>query len=355
MSYAIGIDIGGTFIKYGLVDEDGAILYEGIRPTYPPDPTATTLAPPAATTLALPAVTTALAPAAVITALGRNELYENLLSISAELKELAVAKGEPPIGIGIGVPGIVDEGKVIGCQANLPELEGMALGVRMAQQLGIPVWVDNDANLMGMAEWKFGAARGLTDVIFLTIGTGIGGAMIINGQLYAGYRNRGGELGHIIIVPDGLPCSCGGRGCLEAHASVKALIEDYRECLLRDLKADPYSTQDEAKALQAATGITGRDIVARYLDNQPAARTVMNRHFDHLGSGIAGLINIFSPQKLIVGGGISEAGDFYIGQIRQRTNQRVMKETSLYTTIEAAALGNKAGFLGAAALVFNSL
>ncbi len=353
MSYAIGIDLGGTYIKYGLVDVNGAILYESIRPTYPSAASAASAAPGASSALAATALGSPTAAPA-----GRNDVYDNLISISTELKEIALSKGQLPIGIGVGVPGIVDEGRVTACAANLPELEGMALGQAMEQKLGMPVWVDNDANLMGMAEWKFGSARGLTDVIFLTIGTGIGGAMIINGQLYAGYRKRGGELGHIIIVPDGLPCSCGGKGCLEAHASVKALIDDYKGCTseyaLYDVQTSPSDPENNPDGPDGRGEITGRDIVARYLGNQPAARTVMNRHFDHLGSGIAGLINIFSPQKLIIGGGISEAGPFYIDQIRQRTNQRVMKETSLYTTIEAAALGNKAGFLGAAALVFNS-
>jgi glucokinase len=151
-------------------------------------------------------------------------------------------------------------------------------------------------------------------------------------------------LGHIIVALNGLPCGCGGRGCLEAHASVKALIEDYKGCLMEYQKTGEDIPQTE---------ITGSLIISRYLDNQPAAVIALNRHFDYLGAGIAGLINIFSPQKLIIGGGISEAGDFYIGPIRQRAMERAMKETSLYTSIEGAQLGNKAGFMGAAALALS--
>lgn len=311
MLYAIGIDVGGTYIKYGLTDHMGRILYESIKPTY------------------LPA----------------SSVYDNISDIIGELKAYADSNGFTLEGIGIGLPAIVDQGLVTGCLANLPELEGMALGSRLEAQIGMPVLVDNDANLMGLAEWKFGAARNVLDVIFLTIGTGIGGAMVLNGELYAGYRNRGAELGHIIVQADGLPCGCGGKGCLEAHASVKALIEDYKTCL----------PEQEKVHLAAEAAITGLLIISSYLENQPAAVMAMNRHFDFLGAGIAGLINIFSPQKLIIGGGISEAGDFYIQQIRDRAMARAMKETSVNTVIERAQLGNKAGFLGAAALVFNSV
>jgi glucokinase len=348
MSCAIGIDLGGTYIKYGLVDQVGTIVYESIRPTYLPGEGPGDRSPgDGSSGDGSPG--------------DKPGVYDNIINALIELRELAFAKDLLPEGIGIGVPGIVDAGLVTGCAANLPELEGMALGSRVEKQLGMPVWVENDANLMGLAEWKFGAARNLTDVIFLTIGTGIGGAMVVNGELYAGYRDRGAELGHIIVALNGLPCGCGGRGCLEAHASVKALIEDYKGCLTEYQKAEENKAgkdkkgRDETEDDKTDTEITGSLIISRYLDNQPAAVTALNRHFDYLGAGIAGLINIFSPQKLIIGGGISEAGDFYIDAIRQRAMERAMKETSLYTSIEGAQLGNKAGFMGAAALVFNSV
>lgn len=303
MSSAIGIDIGGTYIKYGLADHTGNILFESVKPTY----------------------------------VSGKRVYDNIGEILVELKTYAAEKGLVPDGIGIGVPAFVDKGWVTGCQANLPELDGMALGSLLAAEAKMPVSVENDANLMGLAEWKFGAARGASDAIFLTIGTGIGGAMILNGELYAGYRNRGAELGHIIVQPDGHPCGCGGRGCLEAHASVNALIEDYRRC---------RTGQEET--------VSGHLVVSAYLEGEPAALLAMNRHFDWLGVGIAGLINIFSPQKLIIGGGISEAGEFYVQEIRQRALGRAMKEISAGVSIEAAQLGNKAGFLGAAAIVFTA-
>jgi len=338
MSTAIGIDLGGTNIKYGLVDRMGTILYESIRPTYLPGGRQG----------------------------GEQGVVDTIIETIIELRDFAVSKGLRPEGIGIGVPGIVEDGLVTACIANLPELEGMALGSRLEGQLGMRVWVENDANLMGLAEWKFGAARNLTDVLFLTIGTGIGGAMVVNGELYAGHRNRGGELGHIIVDLNGLPCGCGGRGCLEAHASVTALIEDYKRSLYegdgqmerRVEREDKRKEQDDNGNLDdkvLKTEITGSLLIARYLEAQPAAVMALNRHFDYLGAGIAGLINIFSPEKVIIGGGISEAGECYIDPIRQRAMDRAMKETSRHTLIEGAQLGNKAGFLGAAALVFSAI
>jgi glucokinase len=302
MSYAIGIDLGATNIKYGIVDAEGNILHEGLKAT-----------------------------------VNGSSVPGNLEIVITELKELGLAKGLPISGIGIGVPGIIDGGIVTGCAGNLPEIDGMALGAVLERYAQLPVVMDNDANLMGFAELQFGAAKGLTDVVFLTVGTGIGGALLLNGKLYGGHGNRGAELGHIRVADPGAPCTCGSSGCLEAHASVSALIRDY-------LDAAPEERQEDEP--------DGRRIFSRYLKGDSDAILAMNRHFRYLGSGIASLINIFSPQKIILGGGITEAGEPYIHSIRQHALRMSMKETSEHTLIEPALLGNKAGFLGAAALVF---
>jgi glucokinase len=254
-----------------------------------------------------------------------------------QLLEIAAAKQLVIEGIGLGVPGILDGHRVIGCTGNLPELEGVSPAPMLAASFGRKIVVENDANLMGLAEARWGAARGSEDVVFLTIGTGIGGALILDGKLYGGYRKRGAELGHIHVAGGNRPCTCGALGCLEAQASVQALVEEYKGLL-------PH----------AGDAVDGKQIVLRYLEGQPAAVTAMNRHFNYLASGVASLINIFAPQKLIIGGGISEAGDFYVNKIREMALLLAMKETSEYTVIESAGLGNKAGFLGAAALVFDS-
>ena len=314
MSYAIGIDLGGTQIKYGLVDDRGGIVAASMCATGSQRD-------------------------------GRpSRVMENLNMAVAAMLDVARAKGCVVEGIGVGAPGIIDGDLVLACGGNLPEMEGVALGPKMAETFGMRVMVNNDANCMGLAEAKWGTARALGDVVFLTVGTGVGGALILDGRLYGGYRNRGTELGHIHVARGERSCTCGAIGCLEAQASVTALVEDYKRLV------DRGSTQDEGTGDTA--GVDGKEIVRRYLARESAAVRALQLHFDYLASGVASLINIFAPQKLIIGGGISESGDFYISEIRERAMKLAMKETSEYTVIEAARLGNNAGFLGAAALVF---
>ncbi len=300
MKHAIAIDIGGTAIKYALVTETGDIVKESKAVSK------------------------------------EGSFSETLKTIILDLINDSKAANLNLVGIGIGVPSIVDDSVVLFAN-NFPDLNNRNIKKMVAEYTSLPVWVDNDANLMGLGEIRYGKFQNLSDVVFLTIGTGIGGALFINGQLYGGYRNRGTELGHFIINFEGKPCSCGTNGCLEAYASVTALIEDYK------MASGDYSER-----------IDGKYIIDRYMEGDENAATVMNNHFKYMAIGIAGLINIFAPQKVIVGGGITESGDFYMENIRELLPQFVMRETSEFTTIDRASLGNKAGFLGAAAAVFGN-
>lgn len=308
MQYAIGIDLGGTNIKYALVSENAEIIHESKIPTQADQ--------------------------------GREVVIKNIETCCENLLDYAQTNNLEVLGIGIGTPGIIDNGLVLGGAENLPEWESLPLGGLLSRRLNNPVFVDNDANMMGLGEVRFGNAQEVSDAIFITVGTGIGGAMVLNGQLYGGHRNRGAEMGHILIEKDGKKCSCGASGCLEAHASTTALIEDYAELLKKASKPIPQE-------------LNGEVIVQAYRDHQQEAIAAMNMHFDYLAAGITGFINIFSPQKVIIGGGISEVGSFYLDNIQQRVNQMVMKETSVFTQISVAKLGNKAGFMGAAATVFD--
>ena len=240
-------------------------------------------------------------------------------------------------GIGIGTPGVVDNGIVLGGADNLDRWENIDLGTIFSDKFNIPVLVDNDANVMGLGETTFGSAKDCSDVIFITVGTGIGGAIVINGQLYGGYKNRGGELGHLTIQHDGIYCSCGGRGCLEAYASTSALIKQYADKTGKDVKE-----------------IDGRYIIQRYKENEPEAVSCLNEHTDYLGHGVAGFINTFAPQKVVIRGGISEAGQFYIDMIKETAFKYAMPDCATNTDIVAASLGNNAGCLGAASLVLGN-
>jgi glucokinase len=304
--HAIGIDLGGTFVKYALVSLSGDILFDGKLP------------------------------------IGGNATREDTLDAIQnsilQVVDEATKKGIELKGIGIGTPGLVDNGVVLGGADNLDRWENIDLATIYSDKFNLPVFVDNDANVMGMGEVAFGAAKDCSDVIFITVGTGIGGAIVINGQLYGGYKNRGAELGHLTIQHDGIDCSCGGRGCLEAYASTSALVQQYAEKTRRNV--------DE---------IDGRYIIQKFKDNEPEAVACLKDHTDYLGHGIAGFINTFAPQKVVIGGGISEAGQFYIDMIKESAFKYAMPDCSTNTDIVAASLGNNAGCLGAASLVFKSL
>jgi glucokinase len=305
MRYAAGIDLGGTFVKFALVSESGDILYDDKL------------------------------------SIGGKALRDDILSTVSKAIGLVIQKADESgisiTGIGLGSPGIVDGGIVHGGADNLNGWENIALSDRYSTEFGLPVFVDNDANVMGLGEAVYGAAKGCTDAIFLTVGTGIGGAIIANGQLYGGYKNRGTEMGHVTIDHQGIACNCGGRGCLEAYASTSALIGQYA-----------------ARSGKDPNGLNGHYIVEKFLEGETAAVECMHEHTDYLGHAIAGFINTFAPQKVIIGGGISEAGQFYIDLIRKSAFSYVMPDCARFTDVVGATLGNSAGCMGAASLVFRN-
>ena len=306
LRYAAGIDLGGTFVKYALVSETGDILLEGKLPIG-----------------------------------GKATKDDTLNAIEASIQKAIDKANEEDLkveGIGIGSPGIVYDAVVLGGADNLNGWENIDLGSIFSTKFNLPVLADNDANVMGLGEVAFGSAKDCTDVIFFTVGTGIGGAIVINGQLYGGYKNRGAELGHVTIDHKGIDCNCGGRGCLEAYASTSALIEQYAKLVGKDVEA-----------------INGHYIVEKFHEGEKEAVHCMEEHTDYLGHGIAGFINTFAPQKIVIGGGISEAGQFYIDMIKKSALGYAMPDCSTFTDIVGATLGNNAGCLGAASLIFKNV
>jgi glucokinase len=300
--YAIGIDLGGTTIKYALVNDEGRTFFRGEIPS--------------AANISATAVLHRLSEAAQ-----RTLLY-------------AVRRKVTVVGIGVGTPGIVDvAGRVVlGGAENISGWEGIDIAAHLEAQFPLPVRVANDANLMGLGEARYGAARGCSDVLFLTVGTGIGGAIIIDGKLFGGYANRGTELGHTPLIANGERCACGATGCLEHYASTAAMVRSFQRL-----------TETEGQ-------VDGRRIVRLYHEGFPPAVQSIKEHFYYLGRGIAGFINIFAPQRVVIGGGLSEAGRFYLTGVRRVVKAEVMKECAENTVIVRATLGNKAGIVGAGAL-----
>ena len=308
MEYAIGIDLGGTSIKYALVDKAGNSFFEGKLPSF--------------------------------ASVSAAKVMEQLIKAATLLKDEAAKQDWNVLGIGLGTPGIVDETNriVLGGAENIIGWENIDVASLMEKQMSLPVVVGNDANLMGLGETKYGAGRGCTHVVFLTVGTGIGGAVIIDGKLFNGYANRGTELGHVPLIANGEHCACGAVGCLEYYASTSALTRR-------------FSILAKEQNLSFDTEINGELIVRLYHEDFPLAVECMNEHFYYLGRGIAGFVNIFSPQRIVIGGGVAESGSFYLEKIRAVFKKHVIADCALNTKIVAAEMGNKAGLIGAASLI----
>lgn len=303
--YAVGIDLGGTFIKFALVSDSGEVIFTS--------------------KLAIGSSST------------RDDILETIRKAIDMSMEVASHKSLPVSGIGIGSPGVCCDGVVVGGADNLNGWVDVHLSEMFSSKFNLPVLIDNDANVMGLGEAVFGAAQNCTDVIFLTVGTGIGGAIVADGKLYGGYKNRGTEMGHVTIDHKGIACNCGGRGCLEAYASTGALLRQYAEA----------TGKNESE-------LDGFYLVQQFKEGEEAAVKCMEEHTDYLGHGIAGFINTFAPQKVVIGGGISEAGQFYIDMIKKSAMGYAMPDCAANTDVVAATLGNMAGCLGAASLIFRN-
>ena len=223
----------------------------------------------------------------------------------------------------------------------------------LSERLGVPVVLDNDATCATIAEWRFGAARGASDVLVLTLGTGIGGGIVTNGQLVRGATGAAGELGHMIVDEDGPLCACGHHGCLEAVASGSALGREG----LRVARALDQRDSDSAlaRALAAGQEITGFLVTELAHDGDPAARDVVALIGARLGVGIASLVNGFNPEVVVVGGGVSAAGELLLQPAREVVAARALSPSRDVVKIVPARFGAESGMLGAAALAWDEV
>jgi len=293
---AVSIDLGGTFIKYGLVNRDGEILWQSKVAT-PAD--------------------------------SREKVLDQLVKCVEEARTVYDAQC-----VGIGTPGLVDfkKGIVINGAPQLDNWKDLALSDIITERTNLPVFVDNDANLMGLGEYRFGNNSALENLIFLTIGTGIGGAIIMNAMLCRGGFFAGGEFG---LIPYN---RAGKSGFWEDFGSTKAMVNYYRK----------------AKGLAEDEEINGKVVFENAQNGDKDALSAIEEHVDILGYGIAGLLSILNPEKVIIGGGISESGEGYINSINEKVLKYAAPECYARVEIEAAVLGNKAGFLGAGFYALNS-
>jgi predicted NBD/HSP70 family sugar kinase len=264
-----------------------------------------------------------------------HDAYEGL-DIAAELVTETLADAGVPrsavIGAGMGLPGPIERNEgTVGSSAILPGWIGMTAATEMRSRLEIPVMVDNDANLGALAEAAFGAGREAGDLIYVKVSSGIGAGLILNGRLYRGSAGLAGELGHVLVDPDGIVCRCGNRGCLETVAATGALVDLLRRSHGEDLTV-------EAMLEAAHAGDLG-------------CRRVIHDAGRALGGVIATLLNVLNPELLVVGGDLAAAGDLLLDGVRESVSRAALPETWRGAVVVAGVLGERAQVLGALALV----
>jgi glucokinase len=305
---SIGVDLGGTKMLIGVLDSGSEVLWESREAS---------------------------------TGQTEEELVELLV------REVAEARTERSgvAVIGMGVPATIDRERGVAVSAvNLP-IEDLPLRDLVAKRTGLPAFLDNDANVAALAEFLFGAARGARNVVMLTIGTGIGGGLILNGEPYRGSTGAGAELGHFTIEIDGPRCqgNCPNRGCLETLASGTAIGREGRAAAERE----PDSAL--GKLLGEGHAIDGRLVTEAAQSGDATAIAVLDMIGTRLGIGLAGLANIFEPEVIVVGGGVIAAGDLLLEPARRELAARALRPMN-GTPVVAAELGEDAGMIGAAAM-----
>lgn len=318
MEYFIGVDLGGTNIKAGLVSKNGEILKKIEVPTEAQK--------------------------------GRDTVLTNIKTAIKTLIEFAQNNNYSPIiGIGMGCPGAIDseQGIIVKGIENIPSLNGFHIAKFLYETFGLPAFIDNDANNAGRGELLFGSARGYKNVICLTLGTGIGGAIIINGELYGGAVNYAGEVGHMVLIPDGLQCTCGKFGCWEAYASATAMIKKAISAKKREIPTKLKNYPDEE--------INAKLIVDLAKEGDDFAKSIVEETARYLGIGIASLVNILNPELVVVGGGVAQAGDILFKPMEYWAKINMMPRARESVKIVPAMLGNDAGILGSTALVIMKL
>lgn len=310
--YYIGVDLGGTNIAAGLVDEEGKIIKHKNIPT--------------------------------LKERGIDAICEDMIRVCQEIMSENKLKKEDIHAIGVGSPGTVDATKGIIVYANNIIINNFPVAERMNAQLGIPVYVGNDADCAALGEVTSGIAKGCKNAVILTLGTGVGGGLIINGEIYKSSFPGAGELGHQAIVYNGRQCNCGRKGCFERYASATALIKDAKKAAQNnpDSKLNEYVKGDLEK-MNAKVPFDAAQA------GDEVAKKVIDQYLEYLACGVANVINGLNPEMIILGGGVAKQGDNLTKPLTKKVEKEVYTD-QLQTKIEVAMLGNDAGIIGAAML-----
>jgi glucokinase len=309
----LAIDIGGTKLAAGIVETEGRILARGEVPT--------------------------LAAEGLEPVLGRIVGLGRALLSRPEVADVSVHR------VGVGCAGPVDlKAGIVFNPPNLPGWLRVPLIDHLQEALALPVVLENDANAAALGEFRYGAGKGARSIVYLTVSTGIGGGIILEGKIWHGLKDSAGEIGHMTVCPDGPLCGCGNRGCLEAMASGTSIARRAREAIAAGRQT----------GLSEIPALTSADVVRLALAGDVVAREVWDSAVTYLGIGVAAVITILAPERVVIGGGVAQAGDFLFDSLREHVRQRVKLVPVEFVPILPAALGPDVGILGAAAVALDA-
>ena len=312
--YKLGIDLGGTNIVAGVVDENYKIVATAKRKTDCPRPA--------------------------------EEIVNDMAAAALEAVEKAGIKKEDIDSAGVGSPGAIDPVNGIVTYANNLRFYGVEMARMLKERTGLEFYLENDANAAAYGEFLAGAGRGTKDFVMITLGTGVGGGVIIDGKIFAGSNYAGTELGHVVISMDGEMCSCGRQGCWEAYASATALIRQTKQAMVKYPGTVMWEMVNGD--INAVSGRTAFDAMRQ---GDEAGRIVVEKYIYYVAVGIANNINIFQPEIMCIGGGISKEGDNLVVPVNRYVNgENYARNLSRTTVVKVAQLGNDAGIIGAAFL-----
>lgn len=314
--YYLGIDLGGTNIAVGIVDENLKIVLKDSVKTLTSRPT--------------------------------NEIIDDMAALCKSLVERAGISFEEIEYLGVAAPGSIDPVNGIVRYSNNVKMSNYPLADELKNRLPIKkVYLENDANAAALGEAKAGAGKGYSDLVMITLGTGVGGGIVIGGKLYSGFNHCGAELGHTVIEFNGRPCSCGRKGCFEAYSSATGLINITKEKMAEDNNSLMWKLV--GGDINRVNGRTAFDAAKK---GDKSGLAVVDMYIKYLACGLTNLVNIFQPQVLCIGGGVCGEGDYLLQPLIKiiRESEYGAANQTNFSQIKIAELGNNAGIIGAAAL-----
>lgn len=307
----IGVDLGGTNMRIALLSPDGLILDRHKVSTHAAE--------------------------------GWKQVVARLAENIVLYQKIAIGKGLTVAAAGVGAPGVIQmDGGIVVKSPNFPDWNNLPLKEELEKALNMPVFIENDANAAALGEQWLGAGHDINSMILLTLGTGVGGGIVLNKQIWQGADGMAGEIGHMTLIPDGRLCGCGNTGCLEMYASARGIVQSYREAI------------NSSGSIMTAD-LSSEQIYQAARDGETVACKVMKDMGRMLGIGIANLINIFNPQMIVLGGGVKDAWQLFIDAMQEEVMRRAFKVPAERTKIVPSLLGDDAGMVGAAAIALQKI